>query len=107
MERRAVRVPGFLMLLVTVVEVALTVALFVYYDLKANKGALTLVGVTGLLVLIVLSAGFLVLNPNEARVIQFFGRYVGSIRDAGFHWTVPFSTKRLISLRVRNFESAV
>jgi regulator of protease activity HflC (stomatin/prohibitin superfamily) len=107
MERRAVRVPGFLMLLVTVVEVALTVALFGYYDLKANKPALTLVGVLGLLVLITLSAGFLVLNPNEARVIQFFGRYVGSVRDAGFHWTVPFSTKRLISLRVRNFESAV
>jgi len=47
-----------------------------------------------------------VINPNEARVVQFFGRYVGSVRDAGFHWTVPFTTKRRLSLRVRNFETA-
>jgi len=39
-------------------------------------------------------------------VVQFFGRYVGSITRAGFHWTVPFSTKQKVSLRVRNFESA-
>jgi regulator of protease activity HflC (stomatin/prohibitin superfamily) len=51
-------------------------------------------------------SGFVVVNPNEARVVQFFGRYVGSIRAAGFHWTVPFTTQRGISLRVRNFESA-
>jgi regulator of protease activity HflC (stomatin/prohibitin superfamily) len=52
------------------------------------------------------ASGLIVVNPNEARVVQFFGRYVGSLREAGFHYTVPFSTKRRVSLRVRNFESA-
>jgi regulator of protease activity HflC (stomatin/prohibitin superfamily) len=51
-------------------------------------------------------SGFTVVNPNEARVVQFFGRYIGSVREAGLHWTVPFTTKRRLSLRVRNFETA-
>ena len=48
----------------------------------------------------------MVINPNEARVMQFFGRYIGSVKRAGFHWTVPLSTKKRVSLRVRNFETA-
>jgi len=62
--------------------------------------------IIGSLLFLVFVSGFAVVNPNEARVVQFFGRYVGSIRKAGYHWTVPFSSKRRLSLRVRNFESA-
>jgi regulator of protease activity HflC (stomatin/prohibitin superfamily) len=58
------------------------------------------------LVFVVLASGFVVISPNDARVVQFFGRYAGTIRTAGFHWTVPFSTRRRLTLRVRNFESA-
>jgi regulator of protease activity HflC (stomatin/prohibitin superfamily) len=50
--------------------------------------------------------GFAVVNPNEAWVVQFFGRYIGSLTRAGFHWTVPLTTRKRISLRVRNFESS-
>src|SRR5262249_19775770 len=57
------------------------------------------------LILVLAASGFAVLSPNQARVIQFFGRYVGSISRAGFHWTIPLTTKRGVSLRVRNFES--
>jgi regulator of protease activity HflC (stomatin/prohibitin superfamily) len=57
------------------------------------------------LILMLAASGFTVLSPNQARVIQFFGRYVGSITRAGFHWTIPFTTKRSVSMRVRNFES--
>jgi regulator of protease activity HflC (stomatin/prohibitin superfamily) len=46
-----------------------------------------------------------VVNPNDAQVVQFFGRYVGSIRDAGFHWTWPLTDRRRITLRVRDFET--
>jgi regulator of protease activity HflC (stomatin/prohibitin superfamily) len=55
---------------------------------------------------VLIVSGFTVVNPNEARVVQFFGQYVGSIRKQGFHWTVPLSTRRSVSLRVRNFESS-
>jgi regulator of protease activity HflC (stomatin/prohibitin superfamily) len=49
--------------------------------------------------------GFLVVHPNEARVLVFFGRYVGSVRDAGFWWTNPFTTKKSVSLRIHNLNS--
>jgi regulator of protease activity HflC (stomatin/prohibitin superfamily) len=55
---------------------------------------------------VLVMSGFVIINPNEARVIQFFGRYVGSIKRAGYHWTIPFTTKKRVSLRVRNFETA-
>jgi len=50
--------------------------------------------------------GLFVVNPNEARVLQLFGDYAGTVRDDGLRWANPFYTKRSIMLRVRNFESA-
>ena len=55
--------------------------------------------------------GFFTLQPNEARVLVLFGRYVGTVRQSGFHWGNPFyardvaSSRCRISLRVRNFAS--
>ncbi len=49
--------------------------------------------------------GFFVVDPNESRVLQFFGTYVGTVSEAGPRWTNPLYSKRRISLRVRNFES--
>jgi len=51
-------------------------------------------------------AGLFMVNPNEARVLQLFGRYVGSAKLQGLRWANPFYTKRKVSLRVRNFESS-
>jgi len=48
------------------------------------------------------SAGFMVLQPNEAATLLLFGRYVGSVKEGGFWWVGPFYTKRKISLRLRN-----
>jgi regulator of protease activity HflC (stomatin/prohibitin superfamily) len=50
--------------------------------------------------------GLFVVNPNEARVLQLYGAYRGTVRTAGMRWANPFFTKRSISVRVRNFESA-
>lgn len=50
-------------------------------------------------------SGFFTVEPNQAVVLVFFGRYVGSVREPGFWWTNPFSNKRKVSLRVRNFNS--
>ena len=49
--------------------------------------------------------GFFIVNPNEAKVLQLFGAYAGTVKTPGFKWANPFFTKRRISLRVRNFES--
>jgi regulator of protease activity HflC (stomatin/prohibitin superfamily) len=61
--------------------------------------------VLGLIVLIVLWTGFFTVQPNQGRVLQLFGRYVGTVRDPGLWWANPFFTKGHVSLRVRNFET--
>jgi regulator of protease activity HflC (stomatin/prohibitin superfamily) len=53
-----------------------------------------------------LSLGFFTVNPNEARVLQLFGKYAGSVKRDGFHWANPLYRRRRLSLRVRNFESS-
>ncbi|MCX4095041.1 SPFH domain-containing protein [Nocardia sp. alder85J] len=94
--RPAFRMNGFLALLVLLVVLVV-------------GGALTSVvpalGVILLVVAVLLLTGLTTLGPNEAKVVQFFGRYVGSVGEAGFFWLVPLSNKRRISLRVRNFET--
>lgn len=49
-----------------------------------------------------LMGGFFTLQPNEARVLILFGRYQGSVRTSGFHWTNPLNKKLKVSLRARN-----
>jgi hypothetical protein len=66
-----------------------------------------LVGALGLLVLAMLiPPGLIIVQPNEAKVLVLFGRYHGSVKEPGFWWVNPFATKKRISLRVRNFETA-
>lgn len=50
--------------------------------------------------------GFFAVQPNQAKVLTLFGRYVGTVRQPGLWWSNPFFLKRAISLRVRNFETA-
>jgi regulator of protease activity HflC (stomatin/prohibitin superfamily) len=49
--------------------------------------------------------GLMVNQPNEAKVLTLFGRYTGTVKDAGFYWVNPFTKKVRISLRTRNFET--
>jgi hypothetical protein len=50
-------------------------------------------------------AGFFIVNPNEAKVLQIFGKYVGTVKTPGLRWANPFYSKRRISQRIRNFET--
>ncbi|WP_448547605.1 SPFH domain-containing protein [Thalassotalea fusca] len=50
--------------------------------------------------------GFFMVNPKEGRVLQLFGKYVGTVHAPGLRWANPFYTKMAVSLRVRNFESS-
>jgi regulator of protease activity HflC (stomatin/prohibitin superfamily) len=50
--------------------------------------------------------GFFIVQPNQAAVMQFFGKYVGSERNSGLRWANPFYSKKTVTLRVRNFESS-
>lgn len=52
-----------------------------------------------------IALGFIMVQPNNSRVLLLFGKYVGSIKRNGFYWTNPFYTKKKISLRASNFDS--
>jgi regulator of protease activity HflC (stomatin/prohibitin superfamily) len=96
-DRTGWRVSGFPML---AVAAALLVA--IVWLRQSGQATWTAVAVA-LFVLVAL--GFFVVQPNEARVLVFFGRYAGSVRQSGLHWTNPFTLRRRVSLRVRNFSS--
>src|SRR5437773_3413047 len=65
--------------------------------------------VVGSILIFVLAAlcigGCTVVNPNQAKVVTLFGVYKGSLKQPGFWWVNPLTTRRNVSLRVRNFES--
>jgi regulator of protease activity HflC (stomatin/prohibitin superfamily) len=110
MEKRVFRINGFLMLLLLIVAAAATT--WYVIDVAqglADEAELPGVAIAVLVTVIVLETiaftGFTIVNPNQSRVIQFFGRYIGSIKRAGFHWTVPLTERTKVSLRVRNFET--
>jgi regulator of protease activity HflC (stomatin/prohibitin superfamily) len=57
------------------------------------------------LIVLVCWAGLFMVHPNEAKVLQLFGKYAGTCHDPGLRWANPFYTKTAVSVRVRNFES--
>jgi regulator of protease activity HflC (stomatin/prohibitin superfamily) len=65
----------------------------------------TVVGVVLLVIFGALLGGVFVVQPNEARVLLLFGRYVGSVTQAGLWWCNPFNRRKKVSLRIRNFQS--
>src|SRR5918997_5957769 len=66
---------------------------------------LIVVGIAGGILCVVGLTGLFTVGPNEAKVLQLFGKYQGTVREPGLRWVNPFYTKQGISLRVRNFES--
>lgn len=56
-------------------------------------------------IIIISLIGLITVQPNDSRVIIFFGNYSGTVRDTGFWWVNPFTIKRKVTLRIRNFNS--
>jgi regulator of protease activity HflC (stomatin/prohibitin superfamily) len=71
------------------------------------RGALIAAGVVVLLAALIAMRGLNTVAPGEARVVQLFGRYRGTIRQDGLRWVNPFTSRTRISTRVRNHETAV
>jgi len=95
---------GGLVLVILLAVLALLVTGFVRGVITESLWLALTSGLLGLFD-IFLIAGLFVVNPNEARVLQLFGRYVGTVKTQGLRWANPLYTKGRISLRVRNFES--
>lgn len=95
---------GYLMLVVLFMTEGLTIYWFVSALQAMSTTGIVAASLVNMLVL-VLWFGFLMVHPNEARVLQLFGAYAGTARQPGLRWTNPFYTKKAVSVRVRNFES--
>ncbi|HMF86681.1 MAG TPA: SPFH domain-containing protein [Gemmatimonadaceae bacterium] len=96
--------PGLMVILVLVVGELLALGAFVRGAQQDSTGQVILALVVFTL-LTVFFKGIFVVNPNEAKVITLFGRYIGSEKRAGLWFANPFTARKRISLRVRNFET--
>ena len=95
---------GFLMLFVTLVLIFGSIAMRIWGGIVYVPSAIVLAVVlfiTGL----VFCGGFLLLEPNEARVLLFFGKYKGTFTRTGYFWVHPFLTAKKLSLRARNLDA--
>jgi regulator of protease activity HflC (stomatin/prohibitin superfamily) len=106
-ERDAISMSGWLALLLGLGGLGGAVYPLTLIRFHEHDPGLYVVAAIGLFIFgIILLAGCLVIGPNEARVLTFFGRYTGSVKTSGLRWVNPFTNKRNVSLRARNFESA-
>lgn len=106
-EKPVWKINGFLGLLLVIVFLCLSI--YCFYLLGSGGMLHANLYITGavisMIVFIVLATGLVIVQPNTAAVVTFFGRYIGCIRQNGIWLTVPFSTNKKVSLRIRNFNS--
>jgi regulator of protease activity HflC (stomatin/prohibitin superfamily) len=103
-EKSANKLNGFLMLIVTLALIAFEVYLIITVGSTKNTSLLW-VFFPLIVILLILLSGFVVVQPNESKVLILFGKYIGTVRESGFWWVNPFTVKKNVSLRIRNFNS--
>ena len=109
-ERNAIALPGLLMVVVIVAMLGLAAFLaitgFGVEDNPVSPGRL----VAGVLIATaagIAGTGFVVIQPNQSAVVTFLGTYLGTVHTSGFTWTWPLTVRRIVSLRVQNFDSQI
>ena len=101
-ERPVATLPGVPMLVVLAAAAVLDAWWFI---LSARLGSGEIFPILAVPLLVLAAKGFFMVEPNQAAVLQLFGKFVGVERHSGLRWANPFYSKQRISLRVRNFES--
>src|SRR5215217_1819247 len=108
-DRMLVTIPGLLAvaiwLLLAVAVAALLLGSLTGGDAVSWTGV-AVAALLGLLLVVALN-GYVIVQPNQAKVAVFLGRYRGTVRRAGFWWINPLTTRRTLSLRIRNLDTDV
>ena len=94
---------GFLALLVNLVVLPVLAFLTIYYMIHVTWFSIPVMIILSLSFFIMF-AGYFSQEPNEARVMVFFGKYEGTFKDTGFYWVNPFMEKKKLSMRARNLD---
>lgn len=95
---------GYLMIVILLVAQIASV-LFILAQAKNGSVGGIVTGVFASTLVALMWVGFFMVHPNEAKVLQLFGKYVGTVREPGLRWANPFYAKKPVSVRIRNFES--
>ena len=107
MIREEVRtVPSGYLMLVVLLVAQLGFAYAIFRAVVATSIGGLIGAVLASVVVAICWAGLFMVNPNEAKVLQLFGKYVGTAHEPGLKWANPFYAKTAVSTRVRNFESS-
>lgn len=103
-EKSRQAMSGYLMLVVlTLAQIGFGYGIFATAQAQSVWGIVTTIAAS--VVVVFLWVGLFMVQPNEAKVLQLFGDYVGTVREPGLKWANPFFSKTAVSTRVRNFES--
>lgn len=109
-ERNAIAIPGLVMVVVLIAILGLA-AVLVINGLGPGDAAVSIPGLVAGTVLAILAGiagtGFVVIQPNQSAVVTFLGTYLGTVHSSGFTWTWPLTVRRIVSLRVQNFDSQI
>jgi regulator of protease activity HflC (stomatin/prohibitin superfamily) len=95
---------GYVMLVVLLVA-QLASGYLIFLAVRAQSVPGIIGAILFALIVLVFWAGLFMVHPNEAKVLQLFGKYVGTTHEPGLKWANPFFAKTAVSVRVRNFES--
>jgi regulator of protease activity HflC (stomatin/prohibitin superfamily) len=106
MKENSIRSSSGIPVLLLLLAAMLACAFGVAAGIRMHSPAVILASLLLGLGLVILLAGFYMVEPNQAAVLSLFGKYVGTEKETGLRWNNPFFGARKISLRVRNFESS-
>ncbi|MDY4789952.1 MAG: SPFH domain-containing protein [Bacteroidales bacterium] len=99
---KGLRLSGFFMILIQIIIIAAMI--FVGYRFESNEGLVIALEMVLFTILIFSLIGFVMIEPNEARVMIFFGKYKGTLKQNGFFWVNPFYVKKKLVIRARNLD---
>ena len=103
-EIKRTKTSGYLALVVLAIA-QLGLGYMVFVSLRDQAFGILIAYILLSIIVLVCWAGLFMVHPNEAKVLQLFGKYSGTCHDPGLRWANPFYTKTAVSVRVRNFES--
>ncbi len=106
LTEKEIKAPNGIMFIFVVLFAQVAAIAFLISNMIDKNPSLIVIGLLATIAAFICWFGFFMVNPKEARVMQLFGKYAGTIHDSGLRWANPFYTKMRVSLRVRNFESS-
>lgn len=103
-EKKANKTNGFIALFIVIALFVLDIFLLVT-GIRTGNDSILWFFIPLVFISFVSFGGFMIVQPNESKVLILFGKYTGTVRDSGFWWVNPFTVKKHVSLRIRNFNS--